>query len=248
MRNIRWQIALGISLIVLSAVVYLIHYLVFRDSYHIFIYLIGDIAFVFIQVLLVTLVIDRVLNMRQKRDRLQKLNMLIGVYFSEMGTQLLAYFSDSDPHLDEIKKDLIVKTGWTNEEFKQVGQKLRKYDYTIDVSKINLPSLRLFLQDKSDFILRIIENPNLLEHESFTELLRAVLHLYEELMNRKDVSHLSEPDHQHIKGDIKRAYGHLVLEWLDYMFYLKKAYPYLFSLAIRMNPFDETATIEIQAL
>lgn len=67
MKRYRWQISLGIILIVLSAIVYMIHYIIFRDPHHIFIYLIGDIAFVFINVLLVTLVLNSVLNIREKK-------------------------------------------------------------------------------------------------------------------------------------------------------------------------------------
>ena len=64
---LNWQVFLGISLVALSAVFYLVHYAIFRDSHHIFIYLLGDIAFVPIEVLLVTLIIHRLLSAREKR-------------------------------------------------------------------------------------------------------------------------------------------------------------------------------------
>jgi len=86
--------------------------------------------------------------------------------------------------------------------------------------------------------LRLMENQNLLEHESFTDLLRAVLHLKEELLCREDLDNLPDTDYTHMAGDIKRAYSMLVPQWLDYMRYLNKNYPYLFSLAVRMNPFN----------
>jgi len=38
----------------------------------------------------------------------------------------------------------------------------------------------------------------------------------------------------------------LVHEWLDYMKYLKKNYPYLFSLAVRTNPFDRNASVVLK--
>jgi hypothetical protein len=246
MKQNTWYINLGILLIILSAVVYLFHFFLFRDPHHIFIYLIGDIAFVFIEVLMVTLVIHTLLNMREKRERLEKLNMLIGVFFSEIGTKLLAIFSDSDPNLDKIKKDLIIEADWTEEEFIKVDTKIRNYKYTVEIKKIELSYLRDFLLSKSDFLVRLLENPNLLEHESLTELLRAVFHLDEELRNRKNVNKLSLKDSDHISGDILRAYSLLVNEWLDYMHYLNDNYPYLFSLAIRLNPFDEKATPEFK--
>ncbi|HUO77263.1 MAG TPA: hypothetical protein VMU21_06765, partial [Thermodesulfovibrionales bacterium] len=79
-------------------------------------------------------------------------------------------------------------------------------------------------------------------HESFTELLLAVFHLVEELVVREDVTSLPDADRHHIAGDIKRAYILLVQQWLEYMGHLRDHYPYLFSLAIRINPFDENAS------
>jgi hypothetical protein len=98
---------------------------------------------------------------------------------------------------------------------------------------------------KREFMLALLENPNLLEHESFTELLWAVFHLTEELDNRENVKQLSDADLEHISNDIKRAYIALISEWLKYMKHLKNEYPYLFSLAVRMNPFDPNAKPEI---
>jgi hypothetical protein len=92
-KHISWQLVLGLVLIALSIVVYSIHYLFFRDVHHIFIYLVGDIAFVFIEVLLVTLVIHQLLAQREKRAKLEKMNMVIGTFYSEVGTVLLQYFA-----------------------------------------------------------------------------------------------------------------------------------------------------------
>ena len=86
----------------------------------------------------------------------------------------------------------------------------------------------------------------MLEHESFTNLLWAVFHLTEELIHRHNLRKLPETDYQHLSGDIKRVYHLLIAEWLDYMKHLKKGYPYLFSLAMRTNPFDADASIEVR--
>lgn len=242
MKRFKWQITLGIILIILTIIVYVIHYLVFRDAHHIFIYLIGDIAFVFFEVLLVTLVIHRLLNEREKRARMEKMNMVIGAFFSEVGTRLLTYFSDSDPELETIRQILIIDKDWSEREFIAVSKRLRNYDYGVDIQKVDLEHLHNFFADKRDFLLRLLENPNLLEHESFTELLWAVFHLTEELVHREDVKQLPDSDREHLAGDIKRVYVSLVHQWLDYMEHLKNNYPYLFSLALRTNPFDQNAS------
>jgi len=90
-RLLNWQVFLGIILIVLSAAVYVVHYIIFRDAHHIFIYLIGDIAFVFFEVLLVSLIIHHLLNEWEKKSHLKKLNMLIETFFSEFGKHFLVY-------------------------------------------------------------------------------------------------------------------------------------------------------------
>jgi hypothetical protein len=55
MKHLRWQVLLGLALVALSTLFYFIHFLIFRDAHHIFIYMVGDIAFVPVEVLLVSL-------------------------------------------------------------------------------------------------------------------------------------------------------------------------------------------------
>jgi len=245
-RVFNWQVLLGLSLIALSALVYFIHYLIFRDAHHIFIYLIGDIAFVFLEVLLVTLILHQLLRYREKKAMLNKLNMVIGAFFSEVGGELLKIFSDFDTKSSEISQNLII----TNESFEKEFLKIRKsvinHTYNIDSKRGNLENIRNFLKKKRQFLLNLLENPNLLEHESFTNLLWAVFHLTEELTLRRSLKELPETDYQHLAGDMKRAYHLLIVEWLNYMKHLKTDYPYLFSLAVRTNPFDANASIEVK--
>ena len=59
MKRHLWQILLAVTLLVLSAALYLLHFSIFRDAHHIAIYLLGDIAFLPLEVLLVTVIIHR---------------------------------------------------------------------------------------------------------------------------------------------------------------------------------------------
>ena len=83
------QMVLALILIALSVTFYFIHYLIFRNLHHIFFYLITDIAFLFLNVLIVMLVFERLLAFRDKQSILKKLNMVVGAFFSEAGTELL---------------------------------------------------------------------------------------------------------------------------------------------------------------
>ncbi len=150
---------MGLTLIILSVILYVVHYGIFGDIHHILIYGLGDLAFLPIEVLLVTLIIHRLIGEREKRIRLQKLNMVIGVFFSEVGTHLLAYLSDLDPKQDKIRKDLIVTGDWSGEEFQTVSKRLRNYDYEVDVQNVKLEKLRDFLLGRREFLLRLLGKP-----------------------------------------------------------------------------------------
>jgi len=71
-------------------------------------------------------------------------------------------------------------------------------------------------------------------------------HLAEEMMARENLTSLPLTDCAHLSGDLNRVYHLLIMEWLTYMQYLKHNYPYLFSLAMRKNPFDRNASVVVQ--
>lgn len=182
------------------------------------------------------------LNRRERKVRIEKLNMVMNLFFSEIGNRLLRYFVGLDPHVASLRKDLVVTNDWSAADFLKVSQLLKNHKYNIDIEKVPQGELNTFFDGKVDLLLRLLENPALLERESFTETIRAVFHFRDELLLRQDISQLPESDKKHLAGDIKRAYRLLALQWLDYMRYLKDNYPYLFSLAMRINPFDLNAS------
>jgi len=178
------------------------------------------------------------LNKRERLLRLQKLNMVIGVFFSEVGSDLLAFFNAGDRRLEKTIQEIGAPDKLTVRDLADLRRHLEAHDYRVEVGQIDLTGLRAFLNQKSNVLLRLLENPNLLEHEAVTEMIRAVVHLKEELAHRGDLGRLPESDQAHLAGDISRSYRWLTLQWLSYLLHLKESYPYLFSLAVRMNPFN----------
>ncbi|MCX6009033.1 MAG: hypothetical protein NTW48_03170 [Chloroflexi bacterium] len=239
MRRYLTLIILAVSLVALSALVYFVHYLIFRDVHHIFIYMVGDLAFLPLEVFLVVIVIERVLARREKQAIMQKLNMVVGAFFSEVGTGLLQRLLSCFKKSEDISRYLAIKQNWTHADFKKAMSFARAIEDEPDCLNIDLDELKTFLIRKRSFLLALLENPNLLEHERFTDLLWATFHLTEELEARKSLTDFPEADIRHIAGDIQRVYRHLIVEWLCYVEHLKSNYPYLFSLVARMHPFQE---------
>jgi hypothetical protein len=246
MNKLNWKIGIGFILIGMSTCIYIVHYLIFRNAHDIFFYLVMDIAFVFVQVLMVTLILDQLLQAREKKTLAQKLNMIIGVFFIEIGNDLLKQLTEFDTDIDRIRSDLRVDAQWSKKEFDDLMDRIKKSSRRMESRRADLLPLKKLLLDRKMFILRVLENPNLLEHDQFTDLLWAVLHLVEELAARRNLTGLPEADYQHLSGDMLRAYTALIAEWLNYMNHLRNFYPYLFSLAVRTNPFNPDAVVEIQ--
>jgi hypothetical protein len=242
-----WQVRLGIILVLCSAVIYMAKFIILGDPENTYYYIFNALGFLPVNVLLVTLVLNELLSIRSKKERLEKINMVIGTFFSEAGTQLLMLISDCDPDLKRVKSFFLVSNNWDDEEFFRVSRDLKDYDYTVDIGMVDLVQLRTVLMNRRDFMVRLLENPVILEHQLFTGLLQAVFHLTEELERRKDLHSLPAADLEHLSGDINRVYRLISGEWLSYMKYLKNNYPYLFSLAIRTNPFDENASAVISS-
>jgi hypothetical protein len=243
--NTRWKLVAGIGLVTLSLVIYAIHYLLFQDAHHIFIYFVGELAFIPIEVLIVTLIIDQMLGARERQQRLEKLNMVIGTFFSTTGTPLLTGLSRADPCIGTLRPDLVVRDSWNDSDFKNAIAAVGKYQCGIDMERVDMDALKEFLVKNEDFLLRLVENPMVFEHESFTDLLLAISHLTEELKSRDSLSKLPPADSAHLAGDYRRVYSLLVPEWVRYMEYLRAHYPYLFSLAVRKNPFDSSSSVVI---
>jgi hypothetical protein len=188
---------------------------------------------------------ELMLNRRERGVRFNKINMLSGVFYSEVGSKLLTMCAEADPDIESIREHLLLNPDWTNKDFAQVSRRLKSHECAIAVPRVDLPALRELLTGKRSCLVALLENPVLLESESFTAMLQAVFHLSEELASRDSLNDLPEDDRTHLAGDIKRAYAALVKQWLDHMRYLKTHYPYLFSLAMRMNPFDLNRTAVI---
>lgn len=245
MSKYSWQLKLGIILLISSFVIYFLKFCILGDPENTYYYVFNALGFLPINVLLVTLVLNELLSVRARKERLEKLNMVIGIFFSEAGTDMLKTIARADKKISTLEDTLRVTRDWKDEDFLRVRKVMEEYPFQVDFSGIDLEKMRVYLKERRDFLLRLLENPMLLEHQTFTELLRAVFHLTEEISRRDCLSGLPEGDCGHLKGDVERIYRLLSLEWLSYMKHLHTHYPYLSSLAIRTNPFDSGARVVV---
>ncbi len=241
----RFLLLVGAALVAVSVVLYLVNYFIFYDGRNLFFYLLIDLAFLPIEVLIVGVIVERLIAIREKSAIAQKLNMVIGAFFSELGTPLLARLLPAMDAAPEIRERLHLKASWKKEDFSRASQFARTLQGEVDLSQIDLYDLKSYMLEKRDFILRLLENPNLIEHDRFTDLLWAVMHVVDELEARPSLTGLPPADEAHLRIDVRRAYNALMAEWILYVEHLKANYPYLFSLVVRMHPFQEEPTATV---
>ncbi|MCF8033768.1 MAG: potassium channel family protein [Desulfarculaceae bacterium] len=181
---------------------------------------------------------EMLLSRRERAAQLAKLYVVEGIFFSELGSELLLAIIAGDPRSDGLGEELRLKADWKPADFKHLEAKLAAHEYEVDPDQVDLEGLSNLLRSHNNLLLRLLENPFITEQDSFTECLRAVFHLKDELYHRPRLHPLLPTDRAHLGGDLKRVYQLLVMQWLIYVKHLSQRHPYLFSLAVRLNPFD----------
>ncbi|MDD3394101.1 MAG: hypothetical protein PHG19_05610 [Anaerotignum sp.] len=120
---------------------------------------------------------------------------------------------------------------------------LENAEIKIECGAAQLEDLKVLMKSKRDFLIRLIENPNLLEHDTFTDMLLSVFHVTEELIARDGFEDLNHLDMAHLSNDIQRALKSLLIQWVEYMRHLCAEYPYLYSFEVRKNLFCKEENI-----
>ncbi|WP_458404299.1 hypothetical protein [Methanobrevibacter sp.] len=249
--RLSWKAKFSILMVILIIIIYGSNYLVLGDAEHIISYIWTHLGFIPVDILIVAFLLDEIIERKEKEAMLEKLDMLMSTFFSEIGNDLISQLSSVNKYKANTENLKSIKN-WTDEDYANKLNELK--NTTIDFSATDiaeedreefLENLRILLSSKREFIINLINNPNLLEKEEFTGLINAILHLDEELEHRKDLALVSDADFGHLNGDMQRVYNMLVHEWVYYLRYLNKHYPYMIALIIRTNPFDETASVYV---
>lgn len=245
MKKIFKQLVVIFSLIFISALIYSFQIFIFKKPDDTMFYLLQDFAFLPLQILIVTFIITNILKTREKNILQNKMYMVIGAFFSQLGLKLIKDLAIDDLHIKDARQILNIESNWTEKELMNAKKLINKHNFVIKISTENLIKLKNNLLKEKPFLMGLLENQNLLEHELFSDLLWTICHLTEELEYRENLDNLSKKDYEHLCYDIKRIYYPLITQWLQYINHLKFNYPFIYSLVIRTNPFNENAKVEL---
>lgn len=246
MKKKQNNLKLILLLIIISIVVFSMQLIFFKSIRDTVFYLLQDLAFIPIQIIVIYFVLETILEENAKKEKLRKLNVVLNAYFIETGTNTLHFLSRFDMNINNTKEIVCFSSAWTHNDFTKAKAKIKHTEYNIDCKLYNLYELKTYLLENKAYMLSMFQNPNLLEHDDFTDMLWAIFHIMDELVSRGSFEKLPDADYAHINLDIKRAYTSLLIEWISYNMHLKAEYPYLFSLAERKLPFKENSSVIIK--
>ena len=246
MKRLNSSFWIVLLLAILSLFFYAIQILIFDSPRDTGFYILQDFAFLPLQIAIVTVVLGKYLKSREKNERLKKINIVINAFFSEAGMDILMSLTVFCKNCENYNEKLNVQTDWTSDMFSKTVRYLQNSSMFVESDAQQLEHLKSLLKGKRDFLIRMIENPNLLEHDTFTDMLLAVFHVTEELIARNRFDDDNTTDMAHLSGDIQRALKTLLIQWVQYMGHLSLEYPYLYSLEVRQNPFCKERDVVIK--
>lgn len=114
----------GYALIAVSAMLFTAHFFIFHDAYNIFFYLFHEVAFIPIQVIIVGLILDKILENKEKEKMMKKLNMVIGLFFSEVGADFVRIVSCHDTNLQNSIDNFKVNSDYSLKDLIEIKKVL----------------------------------------------------------------------------------------------------------------------------
>lgn len=232
----KGNVVLFLILISSSVAIYFVQNMIFDNPKQMLFYLLQDLAFLPIEVALVTFVIERLIKTADQQKNAKKINVIISTYFTEAGSTIMAAMSDLNRNNTAISK-IIEENELKKMSPKQAQKLIKALKYDIYADPAKLEGLASVLADKKIFLINLLENNSLFEHDSFTDMLWAVFHVADELQSRGDLKALPNDIVDHLSNDLLRAYSAMVQEWIGYIFYLHAEYPFLYQSAKNKNNF-----------
>ena len=220
-----------------SALLYAIHYLIFRDLHHLAIFGLHELAFVPLEVILVTLGLDQLVEKTHREEARSKVSIIETLYFNESGGTMLRFLTSFDPDAARLRELLQVTEDWHSSDFRQAIRQLKSYPFLLDLDRIDFFGLHYHLSQRHEYYRSMLENPALTQSEAFTEMIMKIYLLWEELDGRTNLYQLPEKDRSYLAELLHEIYRELTEYWLDNVYNHSIHNRFRLHRAIESNPF-----------
>ncbi len=229
----KGTIALG--LLAISALFYVGFWLYTGELAYISKYFYIHLAFLPIHALVLGLILDELIQMREKIERRKRLNMFLGIFFRQMGLDFMLNMLLLVENRDALEERLLVDKSWKGRHFAHARRDLAHLKLVMRPDRAELANLLDLLASREEDIIEMTRNPLMLEFESLYRCLLALFHLIEETHFRGPVDSLNEGAVRHLASDAGKALVRLSSLWLAYLEHLKGEHPVLFGFQVGLH-------------
>ncbi len=219
-----------VILLLISICLYGIQIMIFRDPATTEFYLLQDLAFMPITIIIATIVVGEILNEKEKRERESNTRMLTSTFYTQVGASFMNMLIQASENEVEIR-NILQKQVNTEKEIKQMQEEVKQLNCQIHLTEDIYREVTHIVSENRMAILVLSSNPMILEQRSFTNLLWGMFHLEDEFRIRGAYHQLSQEDKAHIAEDLEKVLQLLLLNSIPNAKYLKDTYPHLYKTA-----------------
>ena len=115
-KRMSWKVKFSIIMILLIIIIYGSNYLVLGDAEHIISYVWTHLGFIPVDILLVAFLLDEIIERKEKEAMLEKLDMLMSTFFSEVGNDLISQLSAANKYKTNTENLKSIKN-WEEKDY-----------------------------------------------------------------------------------------------------------------------------------
>lgn len=132
-KRFRNNILLVFILTISSICLYSIQIRIFQKPQDTAFYFRQDLAFVPVQAIIVTLVLNKLLSIIEKRYTAKKINVIISAFFSELGTSILLELARLNENQDDLSQMLKINQ-LNKENINAIKKMVNQFSYSINAT------------------------------------------------------------------------------------------------------------------
>ncbi|RJX34559.1 MAG: hypothetical protein C4525_06720 [Desulfarculus sp.] len=234
-RRYQDKVLIAVGLLALSGLMFVGYWLVVGDASYISNYFYLHLSFLPIHALVLGLILDELIVHREKQQRRHRLNMFLGVFFRQMGIDIMLNMLLLADNRDELEQKMLVDKSWKAPHFRRARQAVRSLPLRMRPDRGHLKILFNLLSQREQEIITLTRNPLMLEFEALYRCLLSLFHLIEETHYRGQVLSMSDNVILHLASDVGKTLAMLASLWLSYLEHLKEEHPVLFGFQVGLH-------------
>ncbi|GEM_PF-6447622 len=123
---------------------YGVHFTIFGDAARTVSGIILSLAYVPLGVTYQILVLDKIIEVREKLRTIKKMNIILGSFYHEMRNDILKIIVASDENSKQLEVFSKISVSWQNCDFNELSESLIDYKCNLNIEEMKLDKMSTF--------------------------------------------------------------------------------------------------------